>query len=133
MQKKNIYVLKDKKTYDLGKFLITPIETYHDVSNTSYKIDFKPITIYYATDTSHLDNLDCLKGLDYYFIESNYMEDILKQHILDCEDEGTLMYLKRVPQSHLSYEQANSFLIENMGENSEYIYVHESSYNFKEE
>ena len=45
-----------------------------------------------------------------FILEPN--EDILKQHIENCEDDNQLYYLNRVPRTHLSYEQANSFLIE---------------------
>ena len=88
VNKKNIYVLKDRKTYDLGKFTIKPIETYHDVENTSYLVDFKPITMYYATDTRELPNDECLKGIDYYFIEMNYNEELIEKHIQECLDNG---------------------------------------------
>ena len=132
VSKKNIYVLKDRRTYDLGKFTVKPIETYHDVQNTSYLIDFKSNTMYYATDTCELPDDECLKGLNYYFIEANYKEELLEEHIKNCSEEE-MYYLSRVPHTHLSYEQANEFLINNMGKNSEYQYIHQSKYNFKEE
>lgn len=134
--KKNIYALKDRKTYDLGLFKIKPIETYHDVDNTSYLIDFKPNTMYYATDTCKLPNDECLKGVNLYCIEANYDEDLLEQHIQECidnnDDENKLFYLNRVKLTHLSSKQAVDFLLENMNENSEYIYLHKSSYNYQD-
>lgn len=137
VSKKNIYVLKDRKTYDLGKFTIKPIETYHDVSNTSYLINFKPNTMYYATDTCELPNDECLKGLNYYFIEANYNEELLEEHInqtLESEDsENKLFYLNRVKMTHLSDTQCNDFLISNMGNNSQYVKLHQSDYNYKKE
>lgn len=132
MPKRNIYVLEDRKTYDLGLFKVKPIETYHDVPNTSYLVDFKPYTLYYATDTCKLPEDECLKGINMYCIEANYKEEVLERHKKECTQEE-LVYLNRVPQTHLSWEQANTFLIENMGENSEYQYIHESSYNFEGE
>lgn len=136
VSKKNIYVLKDRKTYDLGKFTVKPIETYHDVSNTSYLIDFKSNTMYYATDTCELPNDECLKGLDYYFIEANYNEELLEQHInqaLESEDsENKLFYLNRVKSTHLSEKQCDDFLIQNMEKNSVYIKLHKSQWNYKE-
>ena len=130
--KKNIYVLEDRKTYDLGAFKIKPIETYHDIKNTSYWVDFKPNTMYYATDTCRLPDDKCLKGLSLYCIESNYNEELLEQHLKECEDEDRLYYLQRVSRTHLSSKQATDFLLENMGENSEYCFLHKSSYNYKE-
>ena len=122
------------KKYDLGKYIIEPIKAIHDVPNCGYKIIIKATNykIFHITDTSNLDNIEA-KGYNLYLIESNYNEELLKKHIEECEDENMLYYLNRVPYTHLSYEQANSFLIENMGDNSRFEYIHQSEYNFKEE
>lgn len=135
VSKKNIYVVESGKTYDLGLFRVMPIETYHDVRNMSYKIDFKPITIYYATDTKKLDYLDCLKGLDYYFVENNYSREELQERIKEKEEKGEFVYEYRVKETHMSAEEVNSFLIEMMNDNSQFVYCHQhkSSYNFEEE
>lgn len=132
MLKKNIYVLDNKKTYDLGKFKITPIETYHDVPNTSYKIDFKPTTIYYATDTCKLDYLDCLKGLDYYFVERNFSEEEINKRIEEKLLNDEYVYEIRVKNTHMSEEEINKFLLEMMSENSNFIYCHEHKENREE-
>lgn len=123
--KQNIYVVESKKTYDLGAIKITPIETVHDVRNMSYKVDFKPGTIYYATDTSKLEYLDCLRGLDYYFVENNYSSEELEQRIKEKEDRGEFAYEYRVKETHLSAEEVNSFLIEMMQSNSQFVYCHQ--------
>ena len=123
--KKNIYVLKNRKTYDLGLFKVMPIDTYHDVENTSYRLDFKPITMYYATDTSKLDYLDCLKGLDYYFVENNYSQKELEERIKEKEEKGEFVYEYRVLNTHMSAEEVNSFLITMMGDNSQFVYCHQ--------
>lgn len=123
--KQNIYVVAERKEYDLGAFRLYPIETVHDVRNMSYKVDFKPTTIYYATDTSKLYYLDCLKGLDYYFLESNYSKDELENRIKEKEQLGEFAYERRVRETHLSQEETNSFLIEMMGANSKFVYCHQ--------
>ena len=125
INKKNIFVLDNLKEYDLGLFTIKPIDTYHDVPNTSYLINLKPIRIYYATDTSRLDYLDCLRGLDYYFVERNYSEEELKQRIEEKELNSEYVYEYRVLNSHMSEEETNKFLMEMMSDNSRYIYCHE--------
>jgi len=135
--KKNIYVLKNCRAYNLGAFNVMAIDTIHDVENTSYRIDFKPYTMYYATDTRELPQLECLRGLDGYFIEANYDDDLLEKHIQDCTEtedkENKLFYLNRVKNTHLSEKQTNDFLIEYMANNSQYIKLHKSSYNYEEE
>lgn len=125
VDKKNIWVLKNMKTYDLGVCFITPIDTYHDVPNTSYLIDLKPIKLYYATDTYKLDYLSCLKNLDYYFIEKNYNEEEIKARIEEKQLNGEFTYEYRVLNSHMSEEETNKFLLSMMGDNSKFIYCHE--------
>jgi Cft2 family RNA processing exonuclease len=125
VSKKNIYVLKNQKTYDLGLFKVMPIDTYHDVENTSYRLDFKPITMYYATDTSKLDYLECLKGLNYYFVENNYSRKELEERIKEKEEKGEFIYEYRVLDTHMSEEDINSFLIEMMTDESKYVYCHQ--------
>lgn len=123
--KQSIYVVEDRKTYDLGAFNLTPIETIHDCRNMSYKVDFKSTTIYYATDTSKLYYLDCLKGLDYYFVEKNYSEQELENRIKEKNERGEYAYEYRVKETHLSAEEVNSFLISMMGTNSKFVYCHQ--------
>lgn len=91
----------------------------------SYMVDFKPITMYYATDTSKLDYLDCLKGLNYYFVENNYSEEEINKRIEEKQLNGEYVYEYRVKNSHMSSEEVNSFLIEMMGENSQFVYCHQ--------
>lgn len=102
-----------------------PIDTYHDIENTSYKIDLKPITLYYATDTCKLDYLDCLKNLDYYFIEKNYAEEEINKRIEEKMLNGEYVYETRVKNSHMSAEETNKFLEEMMGNNSKFVYCHQ--------
>ena len=131
VDKKNIYILPRKKWFDLGlcEVKLEPLE--HDVSNYALKFKYKGKMCIYIVDTANVDNITA-ENYDLYLIESNYKEDILEQHLLTCDEEDKI-YLERVPLTHLSYEKANDFLINNMGGNSEYCYIHQSSYNFKEE
>lgn len=130
--KKNIFYLKPKRWYSLGimKVKTEPLE--HDVENYGLKWEFEDKKGIYITDASIIDNIRA-KDYDLYLIESNYNENLLQKHINECEDENKLYYLNRVKYTHLSYEQANSFLIENMSNNSRFEYIHKSDYNFEEE
>lgn len=131
VNKKNIIILKPNKWFDL-KLCKVKLETLiHDTSNFSFKCEYKGMKCIYIVDTASVENIKA-KDYDLYLIESNYKEDILQQHLLICDEEDRI-YLERVPLTHLSYEQANDFLINNMGANSEYCYIHKSNYNFKEE
>lgn len=130
--KKNMFYLKPKKWYSLGIMKVKTEPLVHDVENYGLKWEFEGKKGFYATDTSNLDGIEA-KGYDLYLIESNYNEELLKKHIEECEDENKLFYLNRVANTHLSFEQANSFLIENMSDNSRFEYIHKSDYNFEEE
>lgn len=131
VNKKNIFYLKPNVWYNLGMFQCKIEPLTHDTPNYALKVKYREQKCIYIVDTSNVDNISA-KNYDLYLIESNYRDDILNRHIQECEDEGTLYYLDRVRKTHLSYAQANSFLIENMGENSEFEYIHQSSYNFEE-
>ena len=128
---RNIYYLKENTKYKFGDYQFKIDSLTHDTPNYALHIDKKGFKTLYVVDTSNVDNIEA-KDYNLYLIESNYREDILQKHIEECEDEDKLYYLNRVPRTHLSNEQANGFLIENMGENSVYQFIHESSYNYEE-
>lgn len=131
INKKNIYLLNICSWYDLGsiRVCLEPLE--HDTPNYALKCKYKGKKLIYIVDTANVDNIKA-KGYDLYLIENNYRQDILEKHIQECQDTNKLYYLDRVPRTHLSSEQANSFLIENMAENSRYEYIHKSNYNYEE-
>lgn len=131
----NIYILKSGKKYDLGLLKVQLQGLYHDTPNYALKWELNGKKGIYIIDTASVDHIKA-KNYDLYLIESNYNEELLNQHIQECIDNGDnenkLYYLHRVPRVHLSDTQCNDFLIENMGNNSEYIKLHQSSYNYKE-
>lgn len=127
----NIFILLKDKWYDLGIVKVRLEQLQHDVWNYALKWEYKGKLGLYVVDTAKIDHIEA-KNYDLYLIESNYREDILKRHIEECDDYFKLNYLQRVETTHLSYGQANSFLIENMGENSQFQYIHQSKYNFEE-
>ena len=126
----NIYTLSCRKKYDLGLVKVKLEKLYHDAPNYALKWELNGKKGIYIVDTANVDDIEA-KGYDLYLIENNYREDILKKHIEECEDENMMYYLSRVSRTHLSDEQANSFLIENMQDNGVYEYIHQSKYNFE--
>ena len=58
-------------------------------------------------------------------MNGNYDEEELKTRLKEKEDNGEYAYEYRVLETHLSKEECNRFLIENMGNNSECIYLHQ--------
>ena len=136
VDKKNIYVLPSQKWYDLGLCKIKLELLVHDTPNFALKLDYNNQKLIYIVDTNEVAQI-IAKNYNLYLIEANYNEELLEQHIQDCinnqDDENKLYYLERVKKTHLSYEKANDFLINNMGESSGYKYIHKSNYNFKED
>ena len=126
-----MFRLKSNVWYDLGIIKVRLEEVTHDVPNHCLKWKYNNEKGIYIVDTANVDNIKA-KNYDLYLIESNYNEEILNEHIRNCEDKNQLIYLQRVPYTHLSFNKANSFLVENMGDNSNFEYIHKSNYNFEE-
>ena len=129
---KNVYILDWGKKYDLGAIKVKLDYLYHDVQNYALHWEYKGKKGLYAVDTCRIDQIEA-KNYDLYLIEANYKEELLEYHKQNCIDDNQLFYLNRVDSTHLSWEKANDFLINNMGDNSEYQYIHQSNYNFKNE
>lgn len=136
--KKNIFVIEIDKKYDLGKYIIEPVLAIHDVDNCGYKITIKETNykIFHITDTNSVQHIEA-KNYNLYCIESNYNEELMQEHIQECLDNGDsenkLFYLQRAMNNHLSSKKTYDFLIENMKNDSKYILLHKSNYNYKEE
>lgn len=129
---RNIFVLKPNAWFDLGMVKVRLEELEHDTPNYCLKAEIKGKKLIYIVDTASVSHIEA-KDYDLFLIEANYNQAILEEHIRNCEDENEMFYLQRIPRTHMSYEMANTFLIENMSNTSEYCYIHKSNYNFKEE
>lgn len=132
VKQNQIIFLKPGKWYDLSLLRVKLIQLHHDVENCGLKWQINGLKGIYIVDTNNVDDI-IAKNYDLYLIENNYQTEVWKKHIEESTDDGEIYYLNRVPETHLSAEQANSFLIDNMGDNSCFEYIHQSSYNFKGE
>lgn len=130
VNRKNVYKLNPNVWYDLKAFKVKTQPVFHDVQNHCIHIEINGKKAIYIVDTNNVNNITA-KNYDLFLIENNYQKDVLQKHIDECEDENKLYYLNRVPKTHLSAEECNSFLIENMGDNSEFCYIHQSTYNYE--
>lgn len=135
VDKKNIYYLESGKKYDLGLLKVKLEELYHDTPNYALKWQINDKKGIYAVDTNRIDHIEA-KNYDLYLIESNYVTELLNKHIQECkdnnDDENKLYYLNRVKSTHLSYENCTDFLLNNMGDNSEFVRIHKSSFNYED-
>ena len=122
---KNIYLVKPSHKYKIGtEFEIEPINLYHNVENCGYKIKYKSKTIFYATDTYSLDGIKAI-GFDLYMVEANYTEEEIKERIEAKIKSNQYIYEYQAMENHLSKEKIDEWLLENMNENSEIMYLHQ--------
>jgi ribonuclease BN (tRNA processing enzyme) len=122
--RKNIDVLQIGTKYDYKLFKIVPIKLYHDVPQCGYRVLFDDYKVIYMTDTRTVEGI-VAKNYDLYLVEGNYEDEELEQRIKQKQEEGLYYYENRVKNTHLSKGQATDFLLNNMGENSEYVFMHE--------
>lgn len=122
--RKNIDVLQIGTRYDYKLFKIVPIKLYHDVPQCGYRVLFDDYKVIYMTDTRTVEGI-VAKNYDLYLVEGNYEEEELEQRIKQKQEVGMYHYESRVRNTHLSKGQATDFLLNNMGENSEYVFMHE--------
>lgn len=120
----NIDVLEIGSKYDYKLFKIVPIKLYHDVPQCGYRVLFNDYKLIYATDTKTLEGISA-KNYDLYLVEANYDEDEIQDRIKQKQQECQYVYEFRAKDNHLSKQQASEFLLNNMGENSEYVFMHE--------
>lgn len=116
---KYAYIRKEQKT-----ITIQPILLYHNVNQCGYKVFIDNVKCIYCTDTYTLEGISA-PNYDYYFIEANYEEKEIKKRIEAKEVLGIYSYEKDALLNHLSKEKCDEFLINNMGENSRYEYMHQ--------
>lgn len=124
VDRKNIDVVEIGTRYGYKLFKIVPIKLYHDVLQCGYRILFNDYKVIYMTDTSTVEGISA-KNYDLYLIEANYDEEEMKERIKKKQQECRYVYEFRAKDNHLSRQQASEFLLENMGENSEYVFMHE--------
>lgn len=120
---RNIDVFEVGKVYDYEVFKVSPVKLYHNVPNCGYRLFINSEKGIYATDTEHLQGITA-KDYDLYMIEANYTDEDLQERISAKLASGEYCYELNVANRHLSHKQASEWLMDNMGEKSEYIFLH---------
>lgn len=124
VDKSKIDILKPKTEYDYGSFSIIPETLVHNVPNYGWHIFIGDKKVFYATDTGNLDGISA-PGYDLYMIEANYEKEEIEERIRQKEANGEYVYEYEVFNNHLDKAQTDAFILENIGPNSEYVYLHE--------
>lgn len=120
----NIDSLEIGRIYDYSTFKVSPVKLYHDVDNAGWRVFMNAEKAIYMTDTVTLEGITA-KNYDLYLVEANYVTEELQERIRTKEAAGEYVYEYRVRNVHLSKEKADEWLLENIGENSEAVYIHQ--------
>lgn len=120
----NIDSLEIGRIYDYSTFKVSPVKLYHDVDNAGWRVFMNAEKAIYMTDTVTLEGITA-KNYDLYLVEANYITEELEERIRSKEASGEYVYEYRVRNVHLSKEKADEWLLDNIGENSEAIYIHQ--------
>ena len=110
---------------------IHPQRLVHDVPNCGYHMIFSPEherrkRLFYATDTATLDGVEAPE-YDLYLIEANHTREELEARARAKMEKGEFAYEVRAATNHLSQEQALYWLYQQMGPNSQYVFLHQHS------
>lgn len=124
VERRNIDILQIGTKYDYKLFKIVAIKLYHDVNQCGYRILFDDYKVIYMTDTKTIEGISA-KNYDLYLVEANYKENELEGRIKQKQLQGDFTYEWRVKDTHLSEEQCVEFLLNNMGKDSEYVFMHQ--------
>ena len=128
----NIDVIEAPKIYNYGIVRVSPIVLYHDIPNYGLRIFIGDKKAIYIVDTHTVDGIKA-KNYNLYLIESNYDNDDLQQRIKEKTEAGQYCYELNVADRHLSNEQASEWLMQNMGQNSDYVFLHQHKDKKKQE
>jgi len=100
-----------------------PVFLHHNTLNCGYKLTVGDESLFYATDTGSLEEIEA-KDYDLYMVEANHTVAEIEARAAEKAAAGEFAYEVRAAQNHLSYEQATDWLVKNMGKKSLWIPMH---------
>ena len=103
---------------------IRPVMLTHNVPNCGYHILSNGERLFYATDTGTLDGIEG-RCYDLYMVEANHTRADLEARMEAKRAAGEFSYEWAAAQNHLSKEQAEEWLYQQMGPNSRYVFLHQ--------
>lgn len=107
-----------------GLSIVWPEPLVHNVPNCGWHIEHGHERLFYATDTGTLDGIEA-KGYDLYMVEANHTRAELAARMDAKRAAGEFSYEWAAAQNHLSREQAEDWLYQQMGTNSQYVFLHQ--------
>ena len=107
-------IIEYLKPFEIGLFKITPFEIFHDAKEPcGFLIEFEGKRLAFITDTNDLNIR--LNNVDYWLIEANYSNEMLKKSSLD------IVLKKRIQQSHMSIDRCKTILNAHNAEKSKLV------------
>jgi len=126
IQPSNIDIMHGDKEYQYNGFSVSPFDLVHDVPNCGWRIHFRDpdYKVLYATDTGTMDGVSA-KNYDYYLVEANHDEAELEIRAQEKLSRGEFSYESRAALNHLSRQKVDRWLLENAGDSSRVVYLHQ--------
>lgn len=126
IQPSNIDIMHEGKEYQYSGFSVSPFDLVHDVPNCGWRIHFRDpeYKVLYATDTGTMDGVSA-KNYDYYLVEANHDEAELEIRAQEKLSRGEFSYESRAAVNHLSRQKVDRWLMENAGDSSRVVYLHQ--------
>lgn len=106
-----------------GGLTVVPEPLFHNVPNCGYHIYMDGERLFYATDTGTLDGI-VAKGYDLYLVEANHTRADIVARAAAKQAAGEYAYEFKAAENHLSREQTEDWLYQNMGPRSLYAFLH---------
>lgn len=97
---------------------------WHNVPNCGYHLKYGGEKIFYATDTGTLDGVEA-KDYDFYFVEANHTKEDIERRFADKQSAETYSYERSAAAYHLSREQAEDWIYQNIGSKGKYVFLHQ--------
>lgn len=124
VSKRSIDVYDPGREYRYGNgLIIRPEALFHNVPNCGYHIHIGGESLFYATDTGTLDGVTA-KGYDLYLVEANHTKADIVARAEAKWARGEYAYEFKAAENHLSLEQTEDWLYQNMGPRSQYAFLH---------
>lgn len=99
--------VKTRNIYKFENFSVMAIPLFHDVDCYGYIIrdDSSGEMLFYGTDTY---KLPLIKGIDYWLVECNYIDEILEKNLCDYQ-HAQYQQVERLYRTHMSLENLYNY------------------------
>lgn len=118
-------VLKELENLQLMHWTVIPFEVDHDAKNYNYLIKNNETdsVIAYITDTGNISNINLPTEIDYFIIECNHDEEVLRG-IVENHPDKALQYKRVLSKSgHLGINNCITFLQKSVSHSTKKVFL----------